>query len=77
MALWRCCMDADVVEGSPSPMNSGSHSWTADGVWPSGVQHAIEDRHAGGRLGALAGQAACAQASTNDGLVAAHRRLDK
>lgn len=70
-------MDADVVEGSPSPMISGSHSWTADGVWPSGVQHSIEDRHAGGRLGALAGQAACAQASTNDGLVAAHRRFDK
>lgn len=54
-ASGRCCMDADVVEGPPSPMNSGSHSWTTDGVWPSGVQHAIEDGHAGGRLGSLPG----------------------
>jgi hypothetical protein len=70
-------MGADLVEGSPSPAVSGSHSWTADGIWPSGVQHAVEYRYIDGRFRALDGQAACAQAGTDDGLVAAHRRFDK
>ena len=76
-AEWRCCTDIGLAEGSPSPAVSGSHSWIADGVWPSGVQHAVEYRHTDGRLRALAGQTACAQARTDDGLVAVHRRLDK
>lgn len=73
----RCCNDIDLAEGSPSPAVSGSHSWNADGVWPSSMQHAIEDRHTDRRLRALAGQAARAQARTDDGLVTAHRRFDQ
>lgn len=58
-SIWRCCMDADMAEASPSPaVSSGNHSWIADGVWPSGVQHAIEYRHTDGRLRALARHAA-------------------
>ena len=65
-------MNADMAERSLSPAVSGSHSWTAVGVWPSGVQHVIEYRHTDGRLRALAGQAA-----RDDGLVGAHRRFDQ
>jgi hypothetical protein len=65
----RCCRDIDLVEGSPSPAVSGCHSWIADGVWPSGVQHAVEDRHTNRRFRALAGQAARAQARSDDALV--------
>ena len=75
--LTASCMDADMAEGSPSPAVSGNYSWTADGVWPSGVQHAIEYRHTDGRLRALAGRAARAQPGCDDGLVAAHRRFDQ
>lgn len=66
-----------MAEAYPSPAVSGNHSWIADGVWPSGVQHAIEYRHTDGRLRALAQHAARAQAGSDDGLVAAHRRFDQ
>ena len=61
----------------PPPSISDSHASIANGVWPSGVQHAIEDRHADSGFGALAGQAACPETGADDRLVTPHCRLDE
>jgi len=78
MALYRrCCMDRVSAEFPQTAGDLRCDVETADGIWASRVQHAVEDGHTDSRFGLLTVEASRSQARTDDGLVSAHRGFNQ
>lgn len=55
----RCCTDIILDDKFLPKTISGGGLQITNGVWPSGVQHAVENSDANGRFRALPRQTAC------------------